>query len=175
MRQTVFLSLLWIVAVSVVPLPAQQRDDALEVNVEDMQATPAGISITLKASRSDDQLHMMIGYTEGEAIARALSHRTSQRPMTHDLIKAILGQTGWHVQKVVIRGISGGAYLADLVLEKNGQTEVIDSRPSDAMAIAVRSDAKIFVMPEVFEMERNLEPQDPQEPSIPSREGDIHL
>ena len=60
-------------------------------------------------------------------------------------------------------------------MEKNGKTEVIDSRPSDAMAIAVRSDAKIFVMPEVFEMERNLEPQDPQEPSIPSREGDIHL
>ncbi|MBI4479692.1 MAG: bifunctional nuclease family protein [Acidobacteria bacterium] len=175
MRQTVFLSLLWIVAVGVVPLPAQQRDDALEVTVEDMQATAAGVSITLKASRSDDQLHMMIGYAEGEAIARALSHRTPQRPMTHDLIKAILGRTGWHVQKVVIRGISGGAYLADLVLEKNGQTEVIDSRPSDAMAIAVRSDAKIFVKPEVFEMERNLERQDPPEQSNPSGEGNIHL
>jgi bifunctional DNase/RNase len=182
MKRIVFLFLFWTVAVPGTLLLAQQRDDAVEVTVGDLQATPYGVSVTLKASQSDEVLHMMIGVNEGEAIARALSHRTPPRPMTHDLITAILDKLGWHVQKVLIRDISGDTFLADLVLEKNGQTEVIDSRPSDAMAIAVRTDAKIFVSPEVFKAERQREeqelqpqPEAPTEPTPPSGEKGLHL
>jgi bifunctional DNase/RNase len=159
-------------------LYAQQKSDAVEVEVDDLQATPYGISITLRA-RSGDVLHMLIGISEGEAIARALSHNNPPRPMTHDLITTILGRTGWHVQRVLIRGISGSTFLADLVLERNGETEVIDSRPSDAMALAVRSNARIFVNPDVFEMERRREERElqqrPQEEGLPPAGESIRL
>ena len=179
MKQIIFLFLIWIVASGVLPLSAQQPASAVEVKVDDLQATPYGISITLRASRSDELLHMLIGVSEGEAIARALSHRTPPRPMTHDLITAILGRTGWRVQWVLIRGIRDATFLADLVLEKNGETAVIDARPSDAMAIAVRSDAKIFVNPEVFELERSQERQErnkqPKEETTPPAGEGLHL
>jgi uncharacterized protein len=182
MRPIVILFLLWTFAVPATALLAQQPDNGVEVTVGDLQATPYGVSVTLKASRSDEVLHMMIGVNEGEAIARALSHRTPPRPMTHDLIAAILDKLGWHVEKVLIRDISGDTFLADLVLEKNGQTEVIDSRPSDAMAIAVRTDTKIFVSPEVFKMEQQREqqelqpqPEEPTEPTPPSGDKGLHL
>ena len=179
MRQIVFLFLIWTIAVATTALPAQQRSEAVEVQVDDLQATPYGISITLRASRSGELLHMLIGVSEGQAIAHALSHRSLPRPMTHDLITTILGRTGWQVQRVLIRGISGSTFLADLVLEKNGETEIIDSRPSDAMAIAVRSDAKIFVNPEVFEFERNREQRElersPTEESMPDEGEGLHL
>ncbi|MBI2820397.1 MAG: bifunctional nuclease family protein [Acidobacteria bacterium] len=179
MRQVVFLFVIWIVTAGVLPLSAQQPASAVEVKVDDLKATPYGISITLRASRSDELLHMLIGVSEGEAIARALSHLSPPRPMTHDLITTILGRTGWRVQKVLIRGISDSTFLADLVLEKNGETEVFDARPSDAMAIAVRSDAKIFVNPEVFEIERRQERQErdqkPKEETTPPAGGGVHL
>lgn len=178
MKQFFFLFAIWTMAVPGTLLPAQQRDD-VEVSVDDLQATPYGVSVTLKASHSKEVLHMMIGVNEGQAIARALGHRTPPRPMTHDLIAAILNRLGWHVQKVLIRDLSGDTFLADLVLEKNGQTEIIDSRPSDAMAIAVRTDAKIFVNPEVFKMEQQREQQEltpqPEEPKTPSEEKGVHL
>ncbi|MBI3933416.1 MAG: bifunctional nuclease family protein [Acidobacteria bacterium] len=175
MKPTVCLLLTWILAVWVMPLAAQQRDAAVEVTVEDLQPTPYGVSVTLQAIPSDEQLRMFIGITEGEAIARALGRQKPPRPMTHDLIKTILDQTGWHVQRVLIRGISGSTFLADLVLEKDGKIEIVDARPSDAMAIAVRSDAKIFVKPEVFEMERKQRQREPEKETTPSPDGGIHL
>ena len=179
MKPTALLFLAWTIAIPATSLPGQLRNDPVEVRVDDLNATPYGISITLRASRSSELLHMLIGVSEGEAIARALSHRNPPRPMTHDLITAILGRIGWRVQKVLIRGISGNTFLADLVLEKNGETEIIDSRPSDAMAIAVRSDAKIFVNPEVFEIERRREQQElenqPGEQPTPSEKEGLHL
>jgi uncharacterized protein len=179
MRNFLFLFLVWTLFAVTTSLSAQLRKDAVEVQVEDLQPTPYGISITLRALRSGDPLHMLIGVNEGEAIARALSHRSPPRPMTHDLIATILGRTGWRVQRVLIRAISGSTFLADLVLEKNGETAIIDSRPSDAMAIAVRSDAKIYVNPEVFEAERNRQQQEleqpPKEDSAPPEGVGVHL
>ena len=179
MRHLVILFFVWMIGGATPSLLAQQRLEAVEVRVEDLRATPYGISITLRSPVSGEPLHMMIGVSEGESIARALSHRDPPRPMTHDLITTILGRTGWRVQRVLIRGLSGSTFLADLVLEKNGETEIIDSRPSDAMAIAVRNDAKIFVNPEVFELERQREQQEleplPREDPSPAEGEGIHL
>ena len=175
MNRTLMLCVLWILPVAVAPLRAQKRDDAVEVKVGDMQATPAGISVTLEATQSDQQLYIMIGLNEGEAIARTLEHVQTARPMTHDLMKTILDRTGWKVQSVLIRGVRGNSYLADLVLEKDGETMTLDSRPSDAMAIAVRSDAKIYVSPELFDQQGTQAPHEqPQEATPPKQEG-VHL
>jgi len=179
MKSATLISLIGIFALHGIPLLAQQRNDPVEVAVEAIQATPYGVNVTLKALRLDEELNIMIGLTEGEAIARVLRHQPPQRPMTHDLIKMILDQTGWQVQEVLIRGIRGTTYLADLVLERDGETKIIDARPSDAMAIAVRFDAKIFVAPKVFEGQRRLEQpepgEEPKQETSPSPEGGVHL
>jgi bifunctional DNase/RNase len=170
-----------------VPLRAQRRNapaqgtrgasDPVEVSVEDLQATPYGVSITLRSAASSDVLNMMIGVTEGQAIARALRHEKTERPMTHDLMKTVLDRNGWRVQKVLIRDLTqssraGGTFLADLVLEKGGQTQVYDARPSDAIALGLRYDAKILVNPEVFELLRQQE--EPAEPK-PSEPDSLRL
>ena len=180
MNRTFCLAILGIVAMTALPLRAQKQNSAVEVMVEDMQVSQLGVSVTLRANQTGDAIHLLIGLTEGQAIVRALRHDAPARPQTHDLIKEILDQTGWRVQKVVIRDLvnspTGGTYIADLVLERNGQTQVVDARPSDAMAVAVRANAHIYVEPKVFEIERQQEQQlGPEEEKNPSKEDTLHL
>jgi len=142
-------------------LCAQSRNSQpVEVTVEEMSATPYGVSLTLQAVDSDDRINMMIGLSEGQAIVRALRHQKTERPMTHDLLKQILDRNGWHVQRIVIRDLTDASFMADLVVERGGEVDVYDARPSDAMAIGLLYDAKIFVKPQVFEQERRQEQQD---------------
>lgn len=161
MVRKTFLPILLLAAFAL-PLRAQRRIEAVEVTVGDLQATPYGVSITLRASQSRDSIHMMIGLSEGESIARALRHQKMPRPMTHDLLKAFLDRGGWRVQKVLIRDLADGTFFADLVLERAGETQVFDARPSDAMAIGLRYDAKIYVNPQVFEQQRKGEEEQQQ-------------
>ena len=159
--------------------PSEQESNAIEVQVGDMQATPQGISIVLRATQSDQEVYIFVGLNEGEAIARALQHVTMERPMTHDLMKTILDRTGWQVQRVLIRAILGNSYLADLVIGKGGETMTLDARPSDAMALAVRTDAKIYVSQDVIDEQRDQrkdqqnEQQAPDQPeSSPDQPGE---
>jgi uncharacterized protein len=136
------------------PLAAQQHAEAVEVKVENLQATPAGARVILRAFNSPDTINMIVGYAEGQSIARAIHNEMAERPMSHDLFKAFLDRNGWRVQKVLIRELKGGTFLADLTLEKNHETQVYDSRPSDAVAIGLRFGAKIFVNPQVFKEQK---------------------
>ena len=147
---------LWIVLLCsfCLPLAGQKREEAVEVKVEDLEATPIGVSLTLRASDSTDSVHMMIGFPEGQSIARAMHHEKSDRPLTHDLFKAFMDRNGWKVQKVLIRELKEGSFKADLTLEKDRETQTYDARPSDAMAIGLRFGAKIYVNPQVFEEEK---------------------
>ncbi len=157
---------------SIVALGAQPGSEPVEVKVTDLQATPVGVSITLQAPRSQDVLYMMIGLNEGEAVARALRHQTAPRPQTHDLLKEFLDRNGWRVQKVLIRDFAEESFRADLTLEKAGDTQVYDCRPSDALAIGLLYGAKIYVNPQLFEQERQREEQ-PGTPQPP--DSGIHL
>ena len=161
-----------LVLCSVVLLGAQPNREPIEVEVADLQATPIGVSITLQVPHSEDALYMMIGLNEGEAIARALRHQTAPRPQTHDLLKEFLDRNGWRVQKVLIRDFAEESFRADLTLEKVGEIQVYDCRPSDALAVGLLYGAKIYVSPELFEQERNREVQ-PKTPQPP--DSSIHL
>ncbi len=141
-------------------LNAQRRDEAVEVRVDGLEATPAGVSVTLRASDSRDAVHMMIGFPEGQSIARAMRHEKAERPLSHDLFKAFLERNGWRVQKVLIRDLKNGTFLADLTVEKDHETQVFDARPSDAMAMGLRFGAKIFVNPQVFEEQKKGQSED---------------
>ena len=150
------------------PLLAEQKNSAVEVRIVELQPTPAGVSITLRAVNSRDSIHMMIGLNEGESIMRGMRRQRTPRPMTHDLFKAFLDRNGWNVQKILIRDLSQGTFLADLTLEKGQETQVYDARPSDAMAIGIRYGAKIYVNEEVFEQQKeNEEKQKELKPSEP--------
>jgi bifunctional DNase/RNase len=95
-------------------------------------------------------LPIVIGSGEAFAIATALDHVSLPRPMTHDLIRSILDETRTPVVKVVITQLKDDTFYAVIVLRSKGKEVAVDSRPSDAIAVAVRTGAPIFVSTELF-------------------------
>ena len=90
-------------------------------------------------------LPIWIGTAEAQSIALELQGVRMPRPMTHDLIRAILAQLTESVNRIVVTDIQNGTYFAEIHLKNNGTDVVIDSRPSDAIALALRTEAPIYV------------------------------
>jgi bifunctional DNase/RNase len=110
-----------------------------------------------------------IGKPEADSIALAIGRVITPRPLTHDLIKNILNSLGIDIIRVVITDIVDNTYYAILHLEDNGKEVPVDSRPSDAVAIALRVNAPIFVEEDILERRHtdeleewlsNLKPED---------------
>ncbi|MBM3254577.1 MAG: bifunctional nuclease family protein, partial [Candidatus Omnitrophica bacterium] len=92
-----------------------------------------------------------IGMNEGNAIMLKIQNEQLPRPMTHDLLVNILNNIDLKIEKVVISDLRDDTYYAIIYLIKNGQKIEIDSRPSDALAIAVRANSPIFINDKVFQ------------------------
>lgn len=107
--------------------------------------------IILKEKDGNRQLPIVIGLAEAAAIKMHVSNIKPPRPLTHDLINNIIGQTGFHLDKVVITRLEGNTFYARLFLMKDKQILDIDARPSDSIALALRAGAPIFVEEDVFE------------------------
>jgi bifunctional DNase/RNase len=90
-------------------------------------------------------LPIWIGQAEAMAIAMRLQSVQPPRPMTHDLLANVLEQLATKVLKVVVSDVRDATYYAEIHLSRNGTAYVIDSRPSDAIALALRADAPIYV------------------------------
>jgi bifunctional DNase/RNase len=97
------------------------------------------------------RLPIWIGYPEATSIANELQAMPSPRPNTHDLAKRLIDGLEGSVARVVVTDLSGGVYYARIVLARNGHTVEIDARPSDAIAIALRTRAPVFVNEVLFE------------------------
>jgi len=96
-------------------------------------------------------LPIWIGSAEASSIIRKIENLSVTRPMTHDLIISILDKTGYKITKVEINDVEKETYFATIFLEdKDGNETEIDSRPSDAIAVAIRVDAPIFVTANVL-------------------------
>src|SRR5579862_3125145 len=91
-----------------------------------------------------------IGIFEGGAIAAELTGQEPPRPMTHDLMTQILKSTHVAMEKIVITDLRDNTYFAEIYLRNNGSTTVIDARPSDALALAVRTHCPMYVSEAVF-------------------------
>src|SRR6266480_5067108 len=91
-----------------------------------------------------------IGIFEGGAIAAELTGQEPPRPMTHDLMATIFKSTHISMEKVVITDLRDNTYFAEIHLRSNGTAQVIDARPSDALALAVRSHCPMYVSEVVF-------------------------
>jgi bifunctional DNase/RNase len=107
--------------------------------------------VILKDLERRRYLPIWIGPWEANAIAMRLQGLSPERPLTHDLFAGVLEQLGATIREVVIADLAGETYHARIVLEAGGRVLEIDSRPSDALALAVRADVRIFAAEEVLE------------------------
>jgi uncharacterized protein len=101
--------------------------------------------VILKDSGSDTVLPIWVGVYEANAIALEIEKVSTPRPMTHDLIKNVLVGLDTQVHKVVVTELREDTFYAVIWLERDGHVISIDSRPSDALALALRVDCPIFV------------------------------
>jgi uncharacterized protein len=106
--------------------------------------------VVLKDVGSDQVLPIWVGIYEANAIALEIEKVTTPRPMTHDLIKNVLTGLEASVQKIVVNELRDDTFFAIIWIEKSGELISIDSRPSDALALALRVDCPIFVEEQVL-------------------------
>ncbi len=114
----------------------------------------AAVLVLMSKDRSDKPmvLQMTIGIFEAVAIERGLQGLALPRPMTHDLLLNTIQQLGAVVDRVVVEGLEEGTYYASIFLRGEAEEEIpVDSRPSDAVALAIRVGAPIFAVEEVLE------------------------
>ena len=106
--------------------------------------------VLLKEREGERYLPIWIGAMEATAIAFALQGIPTPRPMTHDLMKNVLEEIGVHVERIVITELREGTFFAELQMAQNGAKYQISSRPSDAIALAVRLNVPIYANEEVL-------------------------
>ena len=106
--------------------------------------------VILKDTNGDSVLPIWVGVYEANAIALEIEKVTTPRPMTHDLIKNLLTGLDTQVHKVVVTELREDTFFAVIWLEREGRVISIDSRPSDALALALRVDCPIFVDDDVL-------------------------
>lgn len=107
--------------------------------------------VVLKDVNSSSVMPIWVGPFEANAIAIEIAKETTQRPLTHDLIKNLIRHLDAEVEKVVITDLRDETFFASLWLRQNGEPVVLDVRPSDAIALALRTDCPIFVAEKVME------------------------
>jgi hypothetical protein len=121
--------------------------------VDPKASNPVVILVDLAGKKA---LPIWIGVFEAEAISRGLEDVVTLRPMTHDLMKQILDTFRVSVDRVIIHDIKDNTFYANLYLRIDGRELIVDSRPSDAIALAVRVKAPIFVTESVVEATKDL-------------------
>jgi len=107
--------------------------------------------VILKDKESDRYLPIWIGPAEADAIAVKLQEVPVSRPLTHDLLNAVIAQLGGKIERIIVSDLSNDTFFAKLILAVNGGHQEVDCRPSDALAVAVRTNAPIFVEELVME------------------------
>ncbi|MFN8007636.1 MAG: bifunctional nuclease family protein [Terriglobia bacterium] len=106
--------------------------------------------VILKGSDGNTLLPIWVGVYEANAIALEIEKVATPRPMTHDLVKNILHGLGCSVRKVVVNQLKDDTFYAVIWIMQDGKLICVDSRPSDALALALRTDSPIFVDEEVI-------------------------
>ncbi len=127
-----------------------------EVKIRGLLIDPTTNSpvVLLKDVSSDLMLPIWVGPYEANSIASEIEKMASQRPMTHDLLRNVIRQMGGEVSRVVVTDLRDSTFFAVIEIVANGDTVLIDARPSDAIALALRVDCPIFVKESVLESSR---------------------
>ena len=129
--------------------------------------------VILEETGGERVLPIWIGPGEASAIAMQLADMEFSRPLTHDLLVAVLSGLGGNLRKVVISRVEKNTYYAELIVHRNGEVISVDARPSDSIAIALRTKARIFAQDDLLER-ASIEIADEEAPdpgSAPKGEG----
>lgn len=116
--------------------------------------------VILKDDKEDRVLPIWVGIFEANAIALRIEEIETPRPMTHDLLRNLLKELDATVEKIVVNDLKDNTYYARIYLNRGGAPYSLDSRPSDAIALALRSGAPIFVEQSVLDQARSLDSED---------------
>ena len=127
----------------------------LEVKVL-VQNEGGGFTVLLTDKDQRDVLPIVIGPTEAYAIALPLQGTSYPRPLPHDLLLDLCGQLDLSLKEVVITDVKENTFFAEVCLLKDGEEVVLDSRPSDAIALAVRAGAPIYMTNRLLEFTLNF-------------------
>ncbi len=131
----------------------------LEMKVFGMTIDPFTNSpiVILKDLKDDNALTIWIGLLEASAIAAELENIKLPRPMTHDLLKNILHNLQANVEKIEVCDLKNNVFYATIHIDAAGNHIEIDARPSDAIAVALRTDSPIFVNKKVIEKSKKID------------------
>lgn len=120
--------------------------------------------VILKEKDADRYLPIWIGHAEADAIAVRLQEVAVARPLTHDLLGSVIATLGARVESVIVNDLSNDTFYAKIILDVNGNSVEIDSRPSDALALAVRVKVPIFAEDAVLDKAGVI--MDQEEPAL---------
>lgn len=127
--------------------------------------------VILRVKDTDRYLPIWIGANEADAIAVKLQDVAVSRPLTHDLLGSVIDSLGAKVTSIVVSDLSNDTFYAKLVLGVNGGALEVDCRPSDAIALAVRSEAPIFVEESVLDKASVQMDAETGKPIVPTDDG----
>jgi len=122
----------------------------IPVRVATVSVSNVGFLVLLKGVEDPRSLPIFIGAPEAQAIAIELNGVRPPRPLTHDLLKNVLEEFGARLERVEVHDLRDGTFYGRLVLSVQGREMEVDSRPSDAIALALRTDSPIFVAESVM-------------------------
>jgi bifunctional DNase/RNase len=133
--------------------PNTALNQELRVEIKGLMLDPSSNIpiVILRDTESQLFLPIWIGVFEANAIALRIEGVEPPRPMTHDLLRLVLEQLGATVEKIVISDLRESTFFALIHLRQGGQSVAVDARPSDAIALALRTEAPIFVLRSVLD------------------------
>ena len=121
-----------------------------KIKIIDISLTKAGFVLFLAEKEEGPVLPVIIGISEAHSITLALNDIEPERPLSHDLFKTIMDMNECSIIKVIVNRLEDKTFYADVYMKTNDGVHVIDSRPSDAIALAIRYKAPIYITDEVM-------------------------
>ena len=131
----------------------------IEMTIKSLMFDPV-TNLPIIILREKDGHHLLpiwMGVFEANAIAQQIENVTNPRPTTHDLLKNVIEDLNADIKKIVVHDLKDNTFYALLYLEVNGETVAIDARPSDAIALALRARAPIFIDKKVIENAKQVD------------------
>lgn len=132
---------------------SQEKESLIQLTVDRVvedSNTDTRIIVLARSDGGAEHFMVWVGASEGEAIKRAVDAAITPRPMSHDLVKSFGEHFGIKTERVVLTDVKGSTYYATVFLENKGVGRTIDARPSDAIALALRCQAPIYVTQDVW-------------------------
>ena len=121
-----------------------------KIRIFDISLTKSGFVLFLSSDEKGPILPVIIGISEAQSITMAINNIEPERPLSHDLFKNILTTFQASVIKIIINDFNNGTFFASIYMSTNDGVQIFDSRPSDAIALAIRYDAPVYVSEQIM-------------------------